>query len=241
MGHEFTQLTIDNYSFLQTFLDVTKANLFFSKGLIFVEGLSEQVFLPSLAKLLKKTGVITKDLTQAGVSIINVQSTAFLEYVKIFQRNNNTAIPIPIAIITDSDVQYYETDKNTNEIKKKTDTEIEKALSQQKEKLSEKYNNDKNIHLSIAEEWTFEYALYRSTVFGKLFEETVRTVHPKITSDSSSFEKALAKKLLSHSLEKTNIAYKLTNACDKLQCTKAELENDTSINYLIEAVKHVCK
>lgn len=242
MGYEFTQLSSDNYSFLQTFLDVTKANLFFSKGLIFVEGWSEQVFLPSLAKLLKELGMINKEITQAGASIINVQSIGFFNYTQIFQRrNSNEAIPIPIAIITDSDVKYYEKDKDTGKIIKKTNMEIEAALLQKMEKLNEKYNCNKNIRLFVTKEWTFEYALYHSTVFGKLFEETVRMVHPQIPSDNRCFEEELAKKLLSHSLEKRKIAYRLASALNNFSCSEDSLKEDTSIRYLIEAVQFVCK
>jgi len=242
MGYEFTQLSSDNYSFLQTFLDVTKANLFFAKGLIFVEGWSEQVFLPSFAKLLKKLGMIKNDITQDGVSIINIQSIGFFNYTQIFQRrNSNETIPIPIAIITDSDVKYYEKDKDTGKIIKKTNMGIEAALLQKMEKLNEKYSCNKNIRLFVTKEWTFEYALYKSTVFGNLFEETVKKVHPRITADSSSFEEALAQKLLSDSLNKRKIAYLLASGLDNVSCSENELKNDTAIQNFIEAVQFVCK
>ncbi|UYT09016.1 AAA family ATPase [Treponema denticola] len=242
MGHEFTKLSDDNYCFLQTFLDVTKANLFFAKGLIFVEGWSEQVFLPSFAKLLKKLGMIKKDITQAGVSIINIQSIGFFNYTHIFQRkNNNESIPIPIAVITDSDVKYYEKDKDTAEIRIKTDIEIEQALSEKMTKLTKKYDTNNNIRLFVTKEWTFEYALYKSTVFGNLFEETVKKVHPRITSDSSSFEEALAQKPLSDSLNKRKIAYLLASGLDNVFCSENELKSDAAIQNFIEAVQFVCK
>ncbi|MGP1594042.1 MAG: ATP-dependent nuclease [Treponema sp.] len=242
MGHEFTKLSDDNYCFLQTFLDVTKANLFFAKGLIFVEGWSEQVFLPSFAKLLKEQGMIKKDITQAGVSIINIQSIGFFNYTCIFQRkNNNESIPIPIAVITDSDVKYYEKDKDAAEIRRKTDMEIEQVLSEKMTKLTEKYGSNNNIRLFVTKEWTFEYALCKSKVFGKLFENTVKTVHPKITSDGSSFEEALAQKLISNSLNKREIAYRLAAGLDNVSCSEDELKNDTAIQNFIEAVQFVCK
>jgi putative ATP-dependent endonuclease of OLD family len=45
-GHVYTELEENDYSFLQRFLDVTKANLFFAKGVILVEGWAEELFLP---------------------------------------------------------------------------------------------------------------------------------------------------------------------------------------------------
>ena len=123
-GKKITNLDEDDYKYLQKFLDVTKSNLFFAKGLIFVEGWSEEIFLPSFAKVLKNNGIITKDLTEAGVSIINVGNLAFLRYAKIFQRKDNTVIDLPISIITDSDVSKYQKDKDSNQIYELNEQEI---------------------------------------------------------------------------------------------------------------------
>jgi len=76
----FTQLESTDYSFLKRFLDTTKANLFFAKGVIMVEGWAEELFIPTLAKR------IGYDLTERGVSVVNVGGTSFLRYSKIFQR-----------------------------------------------------------------------------------------------------------------------------------------------------------
>ena len=108
-------------------------------------------------------------------------------------------------------------------------------------KLTKKYDTNNNIRLFVTKEWTFEYALYKSTVFGNLFEKTVKKVHPRITSDSSSFEEALAQKLLSDSLNKRKIAYLLASGLDNVFCSENELKNDTAIQNFIEAVQFVCK
>lgn len=50
MGHSYTKLEESDYKFLERFLDVTKANLFFAKGVILVEGWAEELILPALAK-----------------------------------------------------------------------------------------------------------------------------------------------------------------------------------------------
>jgi putative ATP-dependent endonuclease of OLD family len=49
-----TELAHDDYIFLEKFLDVTKSNLFFSKGVIIVEGDGENILLPTIAELLGK-------------------------------------------------------------------------------------------------------------------------------------------------------------------------------------------
>jgi len=80
MGHKYTQLDESDYKFLERFLDATKSNLFFAKGVIIVEGDAENLLVPTIAKLLDRP------LHKYGVSIVNVGSTAFKRYAKIFLR-----------------------------------------------------------------------------------------------------------------------------------------------------------
>jgi putative ATP-dependent endonuclease of OLD family len=47
-----TQLDSTDYGFPQRLLDVTKANLFFARGLTIVEGDSENILVPTLARML---------------------------------------------------------------------------------------------------------------------------------------------------------------------------------------------
>ena len=97
-GH--TKLDSGDYRFLQRFLDVTKSNLFFAHGVIIVEGASEAILLPVLAQL---SG---SDLTENGVSIVNVGGKGLRRFSRIFQRQDAdmTPINIPVACIADLDV-----------------------------------------------------------------------------------------------------------------------------------------
>lgn len=97
-----TKLLKGDYGFLERFLDDTKANLFFARGVIFVEGDSENLLIPTLAK------IIERPLHKYGVSIVNVGSTAFLRYSKIFQRLDGKELRIPVSIITDLDIPSIE-------------------------------------------------------------------------------------------------------------------------------------
>ncbi len=97
-----TELAISDYKFLQRFLDSTKANMFFARGVIMVEGDAENILIPTIAEL------IGKPLHKYGVSIVNVGSTAFLRYSKIFQRKNQPTLNIPVAVITDLDIPAIE-------------------------------------------------------------------------------------------------------------------------------------
>ncbi len=123
-----TQLERGDYKFLERFLDATKANLFFAKGIILVEGDAENLLIPTVAEILDRP------LHKYGISIVNVGSTAFLRYAKIFLRKDSEEadMGIPVAIITDLDIlpiEYYEEQKKNVPTKcefvyKITDTDI---------------------------------------------------------------------------------------------------------------------
>ncbi|MFP3324253.1 AAA family ATPase [Planococcus sp. SIMBA_160] len=109
---EFTDLDSEDYEFLERFLDATKSNLFFAKGIIFVEGESEMLLLPALANL------IGYPLHKNGISIVNVSGTSFERYIKLYSRSElwkeemkRSTIKTPLSIVTDIDIKpwaYYE-------------------------------------------------------------------------------------------------------------------------------------
>ena len=108
MSENFTLLCQEDYKFLERFLDSTKCNLFFAKGIIFVEGESEMLLIPALAEL------IGLPLHKSGVSLVNVHGTSFERYIKLFSRSsfwmevlNYPTLSIPISIITDVDIKPY--------------------------------------------------------------------------------------------------------------------------------------
>lgn len=129
-----TKLEEQNYKFLERFLDATKANLFFARGIILVEGDAENILIPTIAEL------VGKPLHKYGVSIVNVASTAFLHYANIFMRNDCKELSIPVAVITDLDVramEYYENHPDkTKEVYKLT-----KDVSLEKHDISGLYGN----------------------------------------------------------------------------------------------------
>ncbi len=105
MSKEYTEMNSADYKFLERFLDSTKANLFFAKGLIMVEGDAENLLIPAIAD------VMDKPLNKYGVSIVNVGNTAYKRYVNIFKRKDNKSFGMPIAVISDLDVralEYYD-------------------------------------------------------------------------------------------------------------------------------------
>lgn len=101
LAKEKTMLSASDYTFLERFLDVTKANLFFAKAVMIVEGAAENILLPVISKLLKR------DLHAYGVSLVDVGGVGLGRYARIFMRADETtdgAMSMPVACITDMDV-----------------------------------------------------------------------------------------------------------------------------------------
>lgn len=96
-----TQLSASDHRFLERFLDVTKANLFFARAVLVVEGDAENILLPVIARLLGR------DFHHHGVSVVNVGGVGLGRYARVFMRDDaekDGVINIPIACITDMDV-----------------------------------------------------------------------------------------------------------------------------------------
>jgi len=93
-----TQLEPSDYGFLARFLDVTRSNMFFAKSILIVEGDSEGILLPTIARVLEK------DLTEYGVSVVKVGHTGYFRYTRIYQRPAGLQLPIRVACIADLDI-----------------------------------------------------------------------------------------------------------------------------------------
>ena len=79
---------------LERYLDVTRAELFFARRVIFVEGAAELMMVDVLAK---RMGC---NLRQHGVSLISVEGLNFDSFLPLF---GDKALKIPVAILTDAD------------------------------------------------------------------------------------------------------------------------------------------
>jgi len=213
MGRAYTELEAGDYKFLEIFLDVTKANLFFAKGIIMVEGWAEEILVPAIARHI---GI---DLTEYGVSIINVGSLAYLRYANVFLRKDGQKMDIPVAVVTDMDVRTYEKilkvdagglpvkhdGKECYDFVKRDQAKIDAEVLVKKAGIG---SGKDNIQYFVAPEWTFEYCLHSSTSLTKLFAAVAKKVHSK-TDWETDFEKALAEKLINKGLKKTEIAYQM--------------------------------
>lgn len=194
-----TMLDPSDYKFLERYLDATKANLFFAKGVIIVEGPGEALLLPTLAQLLNR------NLTDYGISIVDVKSTGLRRYARIFQRKEGDEINIPVSCITDRDVmpecapaicidEKYEDKDNWPKKNRKwrVESEIEdkgKYIQEIKEKA-----NGQNVETFIPEQWTLEYELAANGL-GEEMLQTIATMRVEKIQDKEKKEKKKAELL----------------------------------------------
>ena len=140
-----TLLEKGDYLFLQRFLDTTKANLFFAKALIMVEGDAENIVIPVIAEILDR------NLDKYGVSIVNVGGVAFLRYAKVFCRETEPKLNIRIAIVTDCDVKVEKRDDGSID---SFDSKTQDAIQRK-----QKFYNQEGIKTFVSPNWTFEYSI----------------------------------------------------------------------------------
>lgn len=170
MAEGQTKLTRSDYRFLQRFLDVTKANLFFARGVVIVEGDAENILLPVIAQL------IGRNFEKYGVSVVNVGGVGLSRYGRIFMREKpeaNEEISIPVACITDMDVMPECAPLILGKIKEgepipllpeskrrwrvKSDFK-DNGLEERRAQIRDKAN-EQRVRTFVANEWTLEYDL----------------------------------------------------------------------------------
>lgn len=169
LAEEYTQLDGDDYVFLEKYLDATKANLFFARSVVIVEGPGEALLLPTLAKLLGYS------FTDYGTSLVDVRSTGLRRYARIFQRKDQSKLlDINVACITDRDImpncapgicidEKYTLDTKTWPERAKrawraeSDFTVEEAKAHL-EKIKERADGQ-GVRTYVAEHWTLEYDL----------------------------------------------------------------------------------
>lgn len=127
-----------NIRYLKKYLDATKSTMFFARRVILVEGISEQLLIPIMFKIL--TG---SELERLRCNVVNVNGLAFKNFLNIIKNGYF----IKCVVITDSD----------------TGTKIENRADE----LRNDYKNDNLIMISSTEESTFEKDLIKSNLTGE--------------------------------------------------------------------------
>lgn len=172
MGSEYTKLDEADYKYLERYLDATKANLFFARSVIIVEGPGEALLLPTLAKLLGRS------FTDYGTSLVDVRSTGLRRYARIFQRQDETELlDVNVACVTDLDImpncapricftkKGYKDDASNWPEKDNRRWRTFKDISDEGLSLDDKFREigekatGQNVKTFIANQWTLEYNL----------------------------------------------------------------------------------
>ena len=267
MGPAFTTLEPKNYGFLQRFLDATKANLFFAKGVLLVEGDAENLLMPAIAEL------IDRPLHRYGVSIVNVGSTAFSHYEKVFIRKDGQSMGVRVAIVTDLDVKPLEAHCDCADTANKI-AEIEATKSEQLAMRGLKMG-DPNVVRFVALNWTLEYEIalssfrrpfYRAVLLAQK-KQNAKTGEPKKTKGKEVLGKARTdiaswedkwngdtrlyeriaweiydRVMLESGISKAITAQEFAAWLYRYPCKKklrAAITNEPSLRYLVDAICHV--
>lgn len=202
-----TKLDSSDYSFLERFLDATKSNLFFARGVMIVEGDAENILMPVLARLLNR------DFAEYGVSVVNVGGVGLGRYARIFMRNDPTVdgkVSVPVACVTDLDIlpdcapEIVGKIKPGEEVPKRPPSKRQwrvksefscTGLAQRRQSRIDKASGQ-NVRTFVADEWTLEYDLAFSGLAKEVWESAVlaladeRIHYNKVTRDDAVKERA---------------------------------------------------
>jgi putative ATP-dependent endonuclease of the OLD family len=158
---EFDDKKHKNY--LKRFMDVTKSQLFFANGVIFVEGISEAILLQIFSNILKV------DLEKNGIEIVNVGGVAFEPFAKLFNSTHeDKRMKIRGAILSDDD--------NSNGI-----------ISDRAKKL--KGVESENLKVFLAKR-TFEYELFllNEELLIKSYKQLHKKYNPPETTKANAID-----------------------------------------------------
>lgn len=251
MGAGYTDLSKSDYRFLERFLDSTKANLFFARGVVIVEGDAENILLPTIAKLLNR------DFADYGVSIVNVGGVGLRRYARIFQRKNETDdekyISVPVACLTDADImpdcapaickkdEYSDKTKWPSNRKWQVTSEVE-DIDEHKNKIKSKCDGQ-NVKTFVSDKWTFEYHL---AYFG-LGKEVYVAAYCALNEEDTFEPTKTIKNIISDGCEKHK-EYVEVIADDEEKCsqiyslyTRKNASKPISAQYLAEFLNHFYK
>lgn len=248
-----TKLSVADYAFLARFLDATKANLFFARGVAIVEGDAENLLLPVLAEC------VGYSFARNGISVVNVGHTGLFRYSNIFLRKDDLPLPIRVACIRDRDIVP---DCAPDELKGKLRKEAELNAAQHAERIQRfKSKDGGSVKTFVSGRWTFEYDLAAAS--WEMAAVMHKAVHCALEAESSWPNTAKINEICDASQQVVDewqtqgkaieeAAVEVYAPLRKSDCSKAiaaqfasQFVLDTEIqeahlpDYLVEAFKHV--
>lgn len=93
-------------AYVQRFLDATRSDMLFAQKIIFVEGLAEEILIPTLSKY------CGRQLEDHHIAIVPVGGRFFDHFLKLFDTTNPYAIPKKIVCLKDRDPERKESTKS---------------------------------------------------------------------------------------------------------------------------------
>lgn len=246
LGTNYTELDEPDYRFLERFLDATKANLFFAKGVLIVEGDAENILLPTIAKLLGK------DFTKHGVSVVNVGHTGLGRFARIFLRKKigeeePLQINIPIACLTDLDVlpscALEILGLNTGAPNKKWTHEGEYGdgkLEEKRRQLANKVSGQ-NVISFPSELWTLEFDLANKGLLREVWlaaklakdDENKKTIVKSVKEGLSEL-KSINEAGLNDNQKAVHCYSRFTSSCTAYAEGKSKVSKSIAAQYLSE-------
>lgn len=187
-----TCLKNEDKIFLKKFLDVTKSQLFFSNGVILVEGISEALLLPIFAKMLGEE----YDLEKNGIEVI-VTGISLQRYSGLFNPDDpNKRLNFKCAVLTDDDG-----DKN--------------GLSDSR--LNNLKELSKNNFKTFIGRNTFEWELFKNNLNSDIIPKIFDKVHPQIRNNLKRDCENFTPEILVTKLKRTKseFAYELAEFLEK--------------------------
>lgn len=177
---EETELDPSDYVFLRKFLDATKANVFFAKGLLFVEGDAENILLPKIAELLGRP------LENFGVSIVKYDNSgSWKRFARLFLRKNQDEVPkawtaTRVCVLRDLDLwpdcaEEKEDGTNPYGFKKATARNQSYWHRNCADELQRRTGlidglQRQNVVVKVSDDWTFEFCLAKYGLFDECYE-----------------------------------------------------------------------
>lgn len=218
---------------LARYLDVTRAELFFARRALFVEGAAELLLVNVLAQC------HGHDLRDHGVSLISVEGLNFDCFMPLFGEN---AIPIPVSVITDADPSLKIDGKTVAQypgfLDKLEPSDTTKLMLKAQDRLVKVFHGYK----------TFEYDLALITKNRPTMLAALAEIHPRLAAELTiSVEEAVgdqaqAKTLFCGMFERKsgNVSKgKFAQAlAAQIQSEKLEIE---APSYILKAIEHACQ
>lgn len=249
-----TALGDEDYIFLEKFLDSTKANMFFAKGVLLVEGVAEVVLVPKIAELLGRP------LESYGVSLVSVNGLSRKRYAKAYCSNSSSEnpkpLPIKVACITDLDLWPDEaecTGDNDYGFKvKKQPSEsgrggnlkywLNELSSDEIEakKLQKSEFDGELVKTFVSNDWTFEYCLAKYGLSEELYVAMNGDMegYSDLNSDPQIRAVELYGEIEAKGNAKSEVSYLLAGILSKYKDHPLELKSKLP-SYIVDAIEYV--